>query len=165
MPGCPRFIAPALVGAAILASASLLVAQPPEPARPDLLLGTWRLDLTQSRYSPGPGPKSERRIYTRDASGVKGRIDRHYSDGRHEVIDYSTEFDRDVAVTGTQAYDAVRLRRVDDYTTEGVLSHAGRVFGLTRRVISPDGETMTITFRREEPGEMVNNFAVYRRER
>lgn len=166
MRGCPRLIAPALLGAAMLVAASAhLVAQSAEHARPDPLLGTWRLDVTQSKYSPGPPLRSETRTYVRIEGGVKGTIDRQYADGRREVIDYRADFDREVPVSGTKAYDAVRLTRVDERTTEGVLTHAGRVFGVSRRIISADGETMTITFRRKEPGDMVNNVAVYRRER
>ena len=39
----------------------------------DHFLGTWRLDLSQSKYSPGPAPKSETRIYARDGTGMTGR--------------------------------------------------------------------------------------------
>lgn len=157
-----RLTAPALLGAALLMVAPHLLAQSRDTAS-DPLLGTWTLDIAESRYSPGPPLKAETRIYTRDSEGVLGRIDRQYADGRREVIDYRADFDREVPVSGTRAYDAVRLKRVDEHTTEGVLTHAGRVFGVSRRVIAPGGDTMTITFRREEPGDMVNNFAVYRK--
>jgi hypothetical protein len=127
----------------------------------DPLFGTWRLDLSKSKYMPGPPPRSETRTYTRDAAGVKGRIDRHYADGRREVIDYRADADHDSPVSGTQSYDAIRFKRVDRYTTEAVLSHAGRVWGTARRVLSEDGGTLTIMFRRFEPGDMVSNVAVY----
>jgi len=127
----------------------------------DPLFGTWRLDLSKSKYVPGPPPRSETRTYTRDAQGVKGQIDRHYADGRREVIDYRADADHDSPVSGTQAYDAIRFKRVDRYTTEAVLSHAGRVWGTARRVLSENGETLTIVFRRFEPGDMVSNVAVY----
>jgi len=163
MRGLPRWFVPTLLGAALLVVAVpvQLAAQREVTAESDHLLGTWRLNVAKSKYSPGPPLRSETRIYTRDAEGVKGRIDRHYADGRHEVIDYRADFDRELPVSGTQAYDAIRLKRVDARTTEGVLSHAGRVFGTSRRTISEDGQTMTISFRREEPGDMINNLAVY----
>jgi hypothetical protein len=155
-----------LIGAAMLVApaASHLVAQSDTARDHERLVGTWRLDVARSKYSPGPPLKSETRTYTRDRSGVIGRIERHYADGRQEIIDYRADLDREVPVSGTQAYDAIRLKRIDEYTTEGVLSHAGRVFGTSRRVLSPDGRTMTITFRREEPGDMVNNIAFYRKD-
>jgi hypothetical protein len=163
MRGLPRLLL--LLGAAILVAPlpAQLPAQSRVNAGQERLLGTWRLDLSMSKYSPGPPLRSETRVYTRDAQGVKGTIDRVYSDGRREVIEYRAEVDIDVPVSGSKAYDAIRFKRVDELTTEGVLSHAGRVFGSSRRVIAEDGQTMTITFRREEPGDMVNNFAVYRR--
>ena len=163
MRGLPRRFVPTLLAAALLVAAvpSQLVAQRDVTAEPDHLLGTWQLNLAKSKYSPGPPLRSETRIYTRDAEGVKGRIDRRYADGRHEVIDYRADFGRELPVSGTQAYDAIRLKRIDARTTEGVLSHAGRVFGTSRRTISEDGRTMTISFRREEPGDMINNLAVY----
>jgi hypothetical protein len=158
----PRLLALVFFGATILLAQPHLLAQA-AAAADDPLVGTWRLDVAKSKYSPGPPLKGETRIYTRDGAGIRGRIDRQYADGRREVIDYRADLDREVPVSGTKAYDAVRLKKIDDRTTEGVLSHGGRVFGFSRRVLSADGQTMTITFRREEPGDMVNNFAVYTR--
>jgi hypothetical protein len=157
----PRFLASALLGFLILAAQPHLLGQSAAVGGETALIGTWRLDVAKSKYSPGPPLKGETRIYTRDGSGIQGRIDRQYADGRREVIDYRADLDREVPVSGTKAYDAVRLKRIDPHTTEGVLSHAGRTFGFSRRVISADGRTMTIWFRREEPGDMVNNLAVY----
>ena len=135
MRGLPRRFVSALFCAALLVGAvSLpLAAQRDATVQSDPLLGTWRLDVAKSKYSPGPPLRSETRAYTRDEAGVKGRIDRHYADGRHEVIDYRADLDRDLPVSGAQAYDAIRFKRVDTRTTEGVLSHAGRVFGTSRR--------------------------------
>ena len=163
MPETPRRFLRLLLTAVLLATTPLvhLVAQ----SEPNPLLGTWRLDLAKSRYSPGPPPTAETRIYARDAAGVVGQIDRRYADGRRDVIDYRADYDRDYPVSGTKLYDLVRFRRIDEYTTEGVLSHAGQVYGSSRRVLSADGETMTITFRRTELGDMVNNVAVYHKER
>jgi hypothetical protein len=65
-------------------------------------------------------------------------------------------------VTGTEDYDHITLKRVDASTSEAELSHAGRVFGTARRVISPDGRSMTITFTREiDLNRRVNNVAFY----
>jgi hypothetical protein len=130
----------------------------------ELLLGSWKLDVAKSRYIPGPPPRNETRTYTRDAAGMKGTIRRQRDDGRQDVIEYRTDFDREYPVMGTEAYDTIRLKRIDARTAEAVLSHAGRVFGTARRVISEDGRTLTIMFRQEDQGRLENNVAVYRKE-
>ena len=50
---------------------------------------------------------------------------------------------------------------MDEYTAEATLSHAGKVMGTARRVISDDGKTMTITYKGMLGGDLVNNVAVY----
>ena len=130
----------------------------------DLLLGTWQLDLVKSRYTPGPPPRSELRIYVRDKQGVKGTIRRRRDDGQEEVIEYRADFDREYPVMGAAAYDTIRLKRVDERTAEAVLSHAGRVFGTARRTISEDGRTLTISFRQEDQGILESNVAIYHKQ-
>ena len=132
-------------------------------AEQDLLLGSWQLDLGKSRYIPGPPPRGETRTYVRDKDGMKGTIRRQRDDGREEVIEYRADFDREYPVMGTEAYDTIRLKRIDAYTAEAVLSHAGRVFGTARRMVSADGRTLTITFRQEDRGILESNTAVYRK--
>ena len=134
------------------------------PALPDHLVGVWQLNLAKSRYFPGPGPTSETRTYTREGDSVVGVIQRLFKDGRRERIEYSANFDREYPVSGTEEYDHVVLKRLDEFTSEAVLSHAGRVYGTARRVISTDGKSMTITFRRENTtGPSVYNQVYYDR--
>lgn len=159
-----RCLGRSLVIAAVLA----LTANPVHPqSRPksgqDVVLGVWKVDLSQSKYYPGPPPISETRTFTRDKEGVKGIVIRRNANGSEERIEYRADFDQEYPVSGTEAYDAVRFRRIDDYTSDAVLSHAGRVFGTARRVISKDGRTMTITFRQEDPA-LVKNVVVYHKE-
>ena len=73
------------------------------------------------------------------------------------------DYDREQTVTGTPAYDAITLKQIDDHTSVSTLSHAGMVFGTAQRVISPDGNTMTITFERKTSEDTVRNVAVYQR--
>jgi len=99
-----------------------------------------------------------------EGENVQGVILRAFPDGRRERIEYTANYDREYPVTGTEDYDHVVLKRIDRYTSEAVLSHAGRVFGTARRVIASDGKSMTITFRRDsESGVSVLNFAFYER--
>ena len=131
---------------------------------PDQLVGVWQLNLPKSRYFPGPAPTSEIRTYTREGDSVVGVIRRMFPNGRSDRIEYTANYDREYPVMGTEDYDHVVLKRLDRYTSEAVLSHAGRVFGTARRVIAADGKSMTITFRRDsETGVSVLNVAYYDR--
>jgi hypothetical protein len=127
-----------------------------------LLLGTWVLDVQASRYRPGPPLRAETRTYTNTPEGIKGVITRTHADGRVETIDYIANTDREYMVTGTPDYDAVRLRQIDPFTSEALLTHGGSTFGVATRVISRNGKSMTITFRR--PDADVLNVAVYRKQ-
>jgi hypothetical protein len=131
--------------------------------KPDPSLGVWQVDLSRSTYYPGPPPVSETRTFLRDKDGnTRGTVVRKLKDGREERIEYRADFDMEYPVSGTEAYDAVKFRRIDARTADSVLSHAGRVFGTARREISADGKTMTISFRQEDPS-LVKNVVVYRK--
>jgi hypothetical protein len=128
---------------------------------PPQLIGTWRLNVARSKYSPGPPLRSETRVYTRSAEGVKGVVSRVYGDGRAERFEYMANFGKDIMVTGIPEYDSVTLRKVDDLTSDAVLSHAGNVYGVARRAIAADGRTMTITFDRKSQEIRIHNTAFY----
>ena len=131
-----------------LSASSLPGAQRPAAAD-DPVIGQWRLDVSKSKYSPGPGPKSETRTYRSTDDGVQAVIVRTHQDGRVETIEYGANYDSVNHVVGTPDYDAVRLTRVDANTSQATLSHAGKLFGTARRVIAADGMSMIIEFRQE----------------
>lgn len=159
-----RLLRPLIVALIAVGTIPVLTAQSTSPKEPDQLVGVWRLDVAKSRYRPGPAPVSETRTYVRDGDNVLGVIERAFPDGRRQRIEYTANYDREYPVIGTEDYDHVVLKRIDPYTSEAVLSHAGRVFGTARRVIAADGKSMTITFRRDsETGVSVLNFAYYDR--
>jgi len=137
-------------------------APPPYVAARDPAVGTWRLNLQKSKYYPGPAPQSETRTYEADGDFLKCTIRRVDGKGRAETIAYKANYDNPYPVTGSTDYDAIKMTRIDDRTAESVLSHAGRVFGIARRVLAANRMTMTITLRRE--GEvLMNNVAFYER--
>ncbi len=80
---------------------------------------------------------------------MEGAIERRFANGRSQRIEYVAEYDRVYPVSGTEAYDHILLKRIDERTAQAVLSHAGRVYGVARRVIAPSGASMTITLNRE----------------
>ena len=129
----------------------------------DPVVGTWELDITASTFAPGPPPKSELRVYEPEHEGIKATVVTTFADGRRSIFEYVTSYnDVTAAVTGSDTSDAIRMRKVDAFTAEADLSLAGRNVGRTRRVISQDGQTMTIELHRDAP-VVVNNVTVYRR--
>ena len=122
----------------------------------DPVIGRWQLDLSKSKYSPGPGPKNETRTYQWTGEGIKAVIVRTHRDGRVETIEYGADYDSVNHVIGTPDYDAVLLTRVSAYVSEATLSHAGKPFGTARREIAKDGTTMVITFQQESQTRMHN---------
>src|SRR5215203_5010013 len=115
-----------------------------------LLVGTWVLDINASRYLPGPAPRAETRVYTQQAEGIKGVVTRTQADGSVQKIEYMANTDREYMVSGTPDYDSVKLRQIDPFTSEALLTHGGSTYGVATRVIARNTKSMTITFRRPD---------------
>jgi hypothetical protein len=136
---------------------------PPTVQDQEPLLGAWELDLSKSTFSPGPPPQGEVRSYQEEHEGIKAIILTTHADGSKTRMEYVASFNTPTAmVSGSQQTDAVRMKFVDSYTAEGELSYQGKPVGRTRRVVSKDGMTMTITLDRTAP-TVAHNVFVYRR--
>ena len=132
-------------------------------SRDDPLLGTWHLNVSQSKYKPGPPPKSQTRTYEKHRFGIRATVITIQANGRSTTVQSVYDYDKEEhPVTGSEEVDAIVVTRVDPYMHEATLSHAGRVIGTFRRVISQDGKQMTVTFRRRSPE--ADNVEVYEKE-
>lgn len=130
----------------------------------DPLLGRWTLVTSKSRYTPGPPPQSQTRVYEAQQKGIRTTITTVSADGETTTVEYAANYDSvEYHVTGSAATDGIALKRVDPYTAEASLTHAGRITGTARRVIAADGQTMTITFR--DVRGVVHNVAFYEKAR
>ena len=116
-----------------------------EAAR-DLSIGTWVMNREKSTYRPGSAPLAITRTYAPHPDGVKVTIETVTERGK-SVVEFVAEYDSmEYPVKGSPDIDALSLTAVDTYTAEIILRHAGRDIGFARRVISRDGQTMTMTF-------------------
>jgi hypothetical protein len=89
----------AVVGVLAAALGGVSVAQTPAPG-----LGTWKLNLAKSKYSPTPAPKSATVTYSTAGQGVKAVIDGIGPDGSKTHWEYTANFDgKPYPVTGTPA--------------------------------------------------------------
>ena len=59
----------------------------------DPTIGTWRLNVAKSEFSPGPAFKSEVRTYEESPEGVQVRIRTIEADGHSVTIEYSANYD------------------------------------------------------------------------
>ena len=137
---------------AVLATPGPVVQAQPTPRKTtsesarDLSMGTWVMNREKSKYRPGPAPLSITRTYEPHADGVKVTIETVTERGK-SVVEFVAEYDSmEYPVKGSPDIDALSLKAVDLYTAEIILRHAGRDIGFARRVISRDGQTMTMTF-------------------
>ena len=112
----------------------------------DNTLGTWKLNMEKSKFSPSAAVKSL--TVTREASdgGVKQTTTGERADGTPINGSYTAKYDgKENAVTGAP-YDMISLKRVDANTftvtqrkTDGKYKQTGQ------NVVSKDGKTLTAT--------------------
>ena len=84
----------------------------------DNTLGTWKLEVAKSKYTPGPLPIKSLTI-TREASdgGVKQTTTGERSDGTTVNASYTAKYDgKDVHVGGNSQYDTIAIKQVNANT-------------------------------------------------
>ena len=132
----------------------------------DPTLGTWKLNVRKSRFMPGPAFQSETRAYTEEKDGIKVTIQTTDGKGRRVNSVYLTTPDgQQHAVSGSGGpADSVALKRINEFTAESILMHAGKEIAKTTRVVAEDGKSMTITYRGLDPyGDAVNYTLIFDR--
>jgi len=133
----------------------------------DPLMGTWKLNLSKSTYSPGPPPTNSLNTY--EPYGKDGfkynafQVDAH---GKSLHVTFVAEYDgKDYPITGDPGRDAIFAERIDAYTTHTTNRKDGKITTTSLRVISRDGKTMTITTTgTDAQGRPVHNVGVYDRQ-
>jgi hypothetical protein len=132
----------------------------------DASIGTWKLNVAKSTYKPGPPPVAETRTYKALPKGVATSVTTMWADRTSTTVEYPANYDgKDYPVSGSRDVDAVALTRMNDFTSAATLKHAGQEIGIARRVVSPNGKTMTISYKGVNTrGDQVDNVVVYDRQ-
>ena len=134
-----------LIGIALVSLVT--VALPPSAfAQNNSLIGTWRLNLDKSKFSPGRAPRSLTLTYEQDGQNIKltpqgidpqgsplGGTLLHIYDGQPHQS------------TGDSDYDASAYTRVDAGTFIFSRLKAGKLIATGSGAVSQDGKTLTIT--------------------
>jgi hypothetical protein len=116
---------------------------------PDNSLGTWKANVTASKYSPAPWPvKSLTVVREAVPGGVKVTNSGERRDGTAINTSYVANYDGTPgSVTGQGApYDTISIKQVDANTfTYEAKNTTKKYHASGRTVISSDGKTMTTT--------------------
>ena len=134
-------------------------------AQQDPAIGTWKLNLAKSKYSPtGLAPKSgTTKIEPFGKNGVKLTADGVDPQGKPTHVEWSADADgKDYPVKGNPDADAVSLKRIDANTVEVTNKKGGKVMTTARWVFSNNGKTRTNTTKgTNAQGQALNNVAVF----
>ena len=129
-------------------------------------LGTWKLNVAKSKYSPGPAPKSLTLTWEATPDGIKHASDGVNGAGEPMHSGYVTKYDgADVPYTGNPDADMASAKKIDDNSYENVWKKDGKATITAKVVVSKSGKTMTITQTgTNAKGQAVNNVAIYEKQ-
>ena len=114
----------------------------------DNTIGTWKLNVEKSKYTPAPMPvKSLTVVRNAMEGGVMQKTSGERADGTAINASYTATYDgKDVPVTGNAPYDTIAVKQVNANTLTDVRKNTGGPYkGTGRTVVSKDGKTMTTT--------------------
>jgi hypothetical protein len=146
---------------AILAIGAVTAARAAEPA-----IGTWKLNLAKSTFSPGPAPKSQTRTYAESTQGITMTVKTTAADGKETTTTLIVKDDgKPYAVSGNPDFDTVSANRVDPLTIHITQMKAGAIVSTGVRTVSKDGKTLTLALKGTHvTGAKYDNVAVYDRQ-
>jgi len=109
-------------------------------------IGTWKLNVAKSIFSPGQGPRSRTVTYQAEGQGLKAIIEAIRAQGspNNEVL-MVWDDGKSHPVADNPGYDAAAFKRVNDATIWGIRTKTGKVVQTIISVVSADGKTETVT--------------------
>jgi hypothetical protein len=115
-------------------------------AQSSSLIGTWKINLDKSKFTPGTAPRSQTNTYQQDGQNIRGTVQTIDAQGNATTAVLMHIYDgQPHPVTGNPNYDARSYTRVDANTLISASMKAGKLVQVATIVISPDGKTFTTT--------------------
>lgn len=109
-------------------------------------MGSWKLNVEKSKFSPGPAPKGITTKFEPAGKGVKWTSERMGADGKVIASEFTGEYDgKEYPMKGSPTADAVVLRRINATTTERINKKDGKVVSTETREIAKDAKSYTTT--------------------
>ncbi len=136
-------------------------------AAEDPMVGTWKLNVAKSKYSPGPAPQGEtNHVDAYGGNGIKVTAEITDAQGKKINIAYSGSFDgKEYPVTGDPNSDTCTFKRIDARTIERMNKKAGKATTTLTYIVSRDGKTKTIRTKGvNAQGQPVMNVALFEKQ-
>jgi hypothetical protein len=116
-------------------------AQPPKG-----LLGTWKINLAKSKFSPDPPPKNMSVTYSAVGDSLKIDVSVTPAAGPEQKWSMTAGYDgKEYPITGNPNADTVSVKNIDANRSESTFRKGGKVTSVNVRVLSADGKTLTVT--------------------
>jgi hypothetical protein len=111
----------------------------------DVNMGTWKLNESKSKISPG-APKNTMVVIAAAGDRVKVTVDGIGADGKPTQNEWTGKFDgKDYAITGDLVSDMRTYKPVNDHTLALTEKKGGKITNTGRVVVSADGKNRTVT--------------------
>jgi hypothetical protein len=130
----------------------------------DPFLGKWSLDVKRSKYPAGACPTEMTIEMSQAGHGVHYHSESRLANGNLISADYAADYDEEpVMVMGARGVLLpVSLKRAGQHVVIATYESGFHVMATSRRVVSADGNVMTITTTsRDRSGKLVTNVGIY----
>ena len=108
------------------------------------LIGTWKLNLEKSKLTPAP--RSQTATFQQDGQNIKNTNQTIDAQGNATTTVFMHIYDgQSHPTTGSPVFDASTYLRLNGNTIIFSRSKAGKLVSTGTNVVSPDGNTMTVT--------------------
>jgi len=140
-------LVPALTALALLAQSQ------------EAFYGLWKVDMSKSKYSPGPAPKSNMKKYEPWKDGFKATQDMVTAKGEKVHVEVIAKVDgKDYPGKGSPDADTYAFKRIDARSYEVTQKKDGKVTIVAKMMVAPDGKSRSIVQTgKNAKGEPVNN--------
>ena len=149
----------------LLATLSCATIGPVGPQDP--LVGTWVMNVSRSKFSPGPAPKGMTVTYESTAQGLHVVTSTVGADGTSQKTEYTAAYDgKDYPITGAPQVEVVSLRQIDALTSERTDKRGGKAVTSYTRQVYADGRTLVVTQKgNDASGSPVDNEIIFEKQK
>ncbi|MGH9680917.1 MAG: hypothetical protein ACRD4Y_13290 [Candidatus Acidiferrales bacterium] len=134
-------------------------------AQTNPFVGTWKLDVSASKFEPGPAPESQTRTW--DAEGNIG-VEGMSQSGKSASYSYTLKADGKPHPSGDtvpNGADTLTARKVSSHLIRAVFTRKGKAVEHTTYSVSKDGKMLVIAAKGSRPnGEAFSNEMHYEKQ-